>query len=121
MSGKSKYESKQYVLELAKNRQWESAGGRVQDVAAMDTSHIRNCIRWVERNDVPAGDVLIAMFEHELELRGADVPANMELEDKFRRLCAIVRDLLGYYKEHEGAFYAYRYEQMLDAIGVDVR
>ena len=118
----SQLEDKAYVLGLVSQNIWVSSDGRSRPVSGMDTPHIRNAIRWVERTDgIAAKDMLVGMFNRELELRGADVPASMELEDRWRRLCNITRDLYRHYKVTKGPQYAERYRVMLEAIGVDVR
>lgn len=49
---------------------WITKDGRYLHVSEMDTSHIRNCMRMLERNDSPFKDVYIPMFEKELAERG---------------------------------------------------
>lgn len=113
---------KRYVMKLVAENNWVSSDGRSRPVSGMDTAHIRNAIRWVERtDDIAAKDMLVSMFERELELRGADVPASAELEDRWRELCNITRDLFAYYKRNRGPQYAERYRMRLESLGVDVR
>ena len=49
---------------------WITKDGRYLHVSEMETSHIRNCIRMLERNDSPFKDTYIPMFEKELAERG---------------------------------------------------
>lgn len=112
---------KQYILGLAERKQWVDSRGRTLPISGMESTHIRNCIRLLERKDPPAKDVLIAVFKRELELRGDDMPPSMELEDRWRMLCNITRDLFTHYRMCKGPAKAERYRQMLDSIGVDLR
>lgn len=112
---------KELVLELARNKQWIDSRGRTLNMASMDPNHIRNCMRLLERKNVPAKDVLVAVFEHELELRGEDLPPDAQMEERWRKLCSVTRDLFRFYKREKGPAMAQRYADILDGLGVDVR
>lgn len=45
---------------------WRTKDGRVLKVEEMDTGHIENCIRMLERNNVPFRKPYIKMFTDEL-------------------------------------------------------
>lgn len=49
---------------------WITKDGRYLHVSEMETSHIKNCIRMLERYDSPLKDAYIPMFEKELKERG---------------------------------------------------
>ena len=49
---------------------WRTKDGRVLNVEDMGTEHIQNCIRMLERNNVPIRKPYIIMFTKELHRRG---------------------------------------------------
>jgi hypothetical protein len=49
---------------------WITKYGRYLHVSEMETNHIRNCTKMLERNNSPFKDVYIPMFEKELAKRG---------------------------------------------------
>lgn len=57
-------------LEMAMQRIWITKDGNVLFVGEMDTSHIKNCINMLERNNHPGKVPLIGMFLKELSDRG---------------------------------------------------
>lgn len=63
-----KYED---IARDAKNKIWTTKDGRKKHVETMTTQHIRNTLKWIERND-PI-DILmpwVNVFMEELERRG---------------------------------------------------
>lgn len=48
---------------------WITKDGRYLHVSEMETSHIENCIRMLERNNSPFKKYYIPMFENELRAR----------------------------------------------------
>lgn len=48
---------------------WVTKDGRYMRINEMETSHIRNCIRMLNRNDSPYKDPYIKAFEEELAER----------------------------------------------------
>lgn len=48
---------------------WIKKDGELIHVSNMETSHIQNCIKMLNRNDSPFKDVYIQMFERELKKR----------------------------------------------------
>ena len=54
----------------AKHGLWITKDGRYLHVSEMETNHIRNCTKMLERNNSPFKDVYIPMFEKELAKRG---------------------------------------------------
>jgi hypothetical protein len=49
---------------------WRTKDGRVLKVEEMETGHIKNCMRMLERNNVPIRKPYIVMFTKELHRRG---------------------------------------------------
>ena len=49
---------------------WRTKDGRVLKVEEMGVEHIKNCIRMLERNNVPFRAPYVRMFTEELEKRG---------------------------------------------------
>lgn len=49
---------------------WRTKDGRVLMVGEMGTGHIKNCIRMLERNNVPFRAPYLKMFIDELQKRG---------------------------------------------------
>ena len=49
---------------------WRTKDGRILKVEEMETGHIENCIRMLERNNVPFRDPYVRMFTEELQKRG---------------------------------------------------
>ena len=48
---------------------WRCKDGRVMNVTEMETSHIQNCIKMLERHDSPFKKSYTKMFNAELERR----------------------------------------------------
>lgn len=48
---------------------WIKKDGELIHVSNMETSHIHNCIKMLNRNDSPFKDIYIPMFERELKKR----------------------------------------------------
>ena len=111
---------KEYVRGLAERRMWVK-NGREVPIVGMSSDHIRNCILYLGRNDVAAKDLLVSMFESELDNRGCKRIADGSIEAKYGLLCSVARDLFVFYKSKRGPQYAKPYEEMLMELGVDIR
>ena len=61
------------IAKEAKNKIWTTKDGRKKHVRTMTTDHIRNTLKWIERND-PIDILLpwVTVFIEELERRGEE-------------------------------------------------
>ena len=65
------YQRREEIKEDAESGYWETKDGGIIHVSKMETSHIKNCIRFIERNDKT--DMYypwIVRFKEELKARG---------------------------------------------------
>ena len=58
------------AIGMASKGLWETKEGKTLSVKEMTTSHIKNCIRMLQRNNSPFADIYVPMFEKELIDRG---------------------------------------------------
>ena len=62
----------QKLQKRIEKRLWVTGDGEEIHISKMDTDHIRNALRWIQRWDIPDFGPYIRLFEDELKRRMAN-------------------------------------------------
>ena len=76
------------AIGMASQGLWETKEGKKLSVKEMTTSHIKNCINMLNRNNSPFADIYVPMFERELaERKEEDLQRDYENSVEMAEYC----------------------------------